>query len=136
MQYVSICVYWNGQKLAYSSCIGRRGKMENKTQQAKDSPSQGQSLPRVLGLWDIVGIVVGGIIGSGIFIVPAAIAAEVEAPVLIFAVWIGGGILSLFGALAFAESPPLTRTPAGAIFFSGKPSESSSPSCSDGLSSW
>ncbi|MBN1223445.1 MAG: amino acid permease [Candidatus Aminicenantes bacterium] len=77
--------------------------MENKIQNAKDSDSQGQSLPRVLGLWDIVGIVVGGIIGSGIFIVPAAIATEVKAPLLIFAVWIIGGLLSFFGALAFSE---------------------------------
>ena len=50
--------------------------MENKPQSATDSNSKSQDLPRVLGLWDIVGIVVGGIIGSGIFIVPAAIAAE------------------------------------------------------------
>jgi len=103
LNYVASCVYWSGLRLTHFARISRRGKMENKTQQAKDSPSQGQSLPRVLGLWDIVGIVIGGIIGSGIFIVPASIAAEVKAPVLIFAVWIGGGILSLFGALAFAE---------------------------------
>jgi len=61
------------------------------------------SLPRVLGLWDIVGIVVGGVIGSGIFIVPAAVAGAVASPLLIFAVWIGGGLLSLFGVLTFAE---------------------------------
>jgi APA family basic amino acid/polyamine antiporter len=60
-------------------------------------------LPRVLGLWDIVGIVIGGIVGSGIFIVPAAIAAQVDAPVLFLAVWVIGGILSFFGALSFAE---------------------------------
>ncbi len=71
--------------------------------EARQKTSSDKALPRVLGLWDIVGIVVGGIIGSGIFIVPAAIAAEVKAPLLIFAVWIGGGILSFFGALAFSE---------------------------------
>ncbi|MFC1659852.1 APC family permease [Gemmatimonadota bacterium] len=60
-------------------------------------------LPRVLGLWDLVGIVVGGIIGSGIFIVPAAIAGEVGTPVLFLGVWVAGGVLSFFGALAFAE---------------------------------
>ncbi len=60
-------------------------------------------LPRVLGLWDIVGIVIGGIVGSGIFIVPAAIAAQVDAPALFLAVWVVGGILSFFGALSFAE---------------------------------
>ncbi|MDW7760525.1 MAG: amino acid permease [Acidobacteriota bacterium] len=60
-------------------------------------------LPRVLGMWDIVSIVVGGVIGSGIFLVPASIAAGVKSPLLIFAVWAAGGILSFFGALAFAE---------------------------------
>ncbi len=61
------------------------------------------SLPRVLGLWDIVSIVVGGVIGSGIFFVPAAIATELASPVLFLGVWVAGGVLSFFGALAFAE---------------------------------
>jgi APA family basic amino acid/polyamine antiporter len=60
-------------------------------------------LPRVLGLWDVVSIVIGGVIGSGIFLVPADIARGVGAPLLIFAVWIVGGLLSYFGALSFAE---------------------------------
>ncbi|MEW5902291.1 MAG: amino acid permease, partial [Acidobacteriota bacterium] len=60
-------------------------------------------LPRVLGLWDMVSIVVGGVIGSGIFLVPADIARAVGAPLLIFAVWAFGGLLSYFGALAFSE---------------------------------
>jgi len=60
-------------------------------------------LPRVLGFWDVVSIVIGGVIGSGIFLVPADIARGVKAPLLIFAVWIVGGLLSYFGALAFAE---------------------------------
>jgi APA family basic amino acid/polyamine antiporter len=61
------------------------------------------SLPRVLGLWDIIGIVVGGVIGSGIFLVPKVIAAGVHSPLLIFAVWIVGGVLSFFGAVSFSE---------------------------------
>ena len=62
-----------------------------------------RELPRVLGLWDIVGIVVGGVVGSGIFIVPATVALGVKSPILIFAVWVSGGLLSFFGALSFAE---------------------------------
>ena len=50
-----------------------------------------------------VGIVFGGIVGSGIFLVPAAIAAEVNAPLVFMAVWVVGGLLSFFGALSFAE---------------------------------
>jgi len=60
-------------------------------------------LPRVLGFWDIIGIIVGGVIGSGIFIVPAAVAAGVESPLLILAVWVVGGLLCFFGALSFSE---------------------------------
>jgi len=60
-------------------------------------------LPRVLGLWDMVAIVVGGVIGSGIFLVPADIARSVQAPLLILAVWVVGGLLSYFGALSFSE---------------------------------
>jgi APA family basic amino acid/polyamine antiporter len=64
---------------------------------------QEHRLPRVLGLWDIVGIVVGGVIGSGIFLVPSSIAAGLKAPLLMLAVWVVGGLLSFFGALSFAE---------------------------------
>jgi len=60
-------------------------------------------LARVLGFWDVIGIIVGGVIGSGIFIVPAAIAAAVESPILILLVWVAGGLLCFFGALTFAE---------------------------------
>ncbi|HSL22476.1 MAG TPA: amino acid permease [Vicinamibacterales bacterium] len=62
-----------------------------------------RELPRVLGLVDIIGILVGTVIGSGIFIVPATVATEVHAPTLMMAVWVVGGVLSFFGALAFAE---------------------------------
>jgi APA family basic amino acid/polyamine antiporter len=61
------------------------------------------SLPRILGFWDVVGIVVGCVIGSGIFIVPAAVAAGVQYPLLILAVWVASGILCFFGAVTFAE---------------------------------
>lgn len=60
-------------------------------------------LPRVLGVWDVVSIIVGGVIGSGIFIVPATVADKVGSPLLIMAVWIFGGLLCFFGALSFAE---------------------------------
>jgi len=61
------------------------------------------SLPRVLSLWDVIMIVVGGVIGSGIFLSPSEIAAAVPAPLLMLAVWVVGGMFSFFGAVAFAE---------------------------------
>ena len=60
-------------------------------------------LPRRLGLWSAIGVVVGITIGSGIFRTPAAIARLVPNPLAILALWVGGGLLSLCGALAFAE---------------------------------
>jgi len=61
------------------------------------------NLPRVLGIWDVIAIVVGGVIGSGIFLVPKSIAMAVQSPILVLGVWVVGGLLSLFGALTFAE---------------------------------
>jgi len=60
-------------------------------------------LRRVLGFWDIVSLVIGGVIGSGIFLVPKDMAAAVGSPLLIVAVWIAGGLLSFFGSLSFGE---------------------------------
>jgi APA family basic amino acid/polyamine antiporter len=62
-----------------------------------------RELPRVLGFTSVVGILVGTVIGSGIFVAPNKIAELVQSPQLILAVWAVGGILSFFGALAFAE---------------------------------
>ncbi len=71
-------------------------------QAAGAAPASG-SLLRVLGVGSIVGIVVGTMIGSGIFIVPATVAAQVRSPLVILAVWVVGGLLSVFGALSLAE---------------------------------
>src|SRR2546430_11442819 len=60
-------------------------------------------LPRRLGLWSAMGVVVGITIGSGIFRTPAAIAQLVPNPLAIIGLWVGGGLLSLCGALSFAE---------------------------------
>jgi APA family basic amino acid/polyamine antiporter len=60
-------------------------------------------LVRRLGLWSSVGIVIGVTIGSGIFRTPAGIATRVPDPVLMLAVWLLGGLISLCGALSVAE---------------------------------
>ncbi len=72
-------------------------------------------LPRVLGLISIISIVIGTMIGSGIFINPAKVAKDVGIPGLMLAVWILGGILSFFGALAIAELGTMF-TRAGGIY--------------------
>lgn len=62
-----------------------------------------EQLKRELGVWAAIAIVVGTTIGSGIFLVPQTMIREVGSPAMVFAVWILGGILSLFGALTYAE---------------------------------
>ena len=60
-------------------------------------------LPRVLTATNAVAIVVGIIIGSGIFLVPREMMAAVGSSRMVYAVWITGGLLSLFGAMSYAE---------------------------------
>src|SRR5947199_1620417 len=61
------------------------------------------SLPRAVGYLGSTAIVVGTIIGSGIFLVPHNVALEVGSVRSLFLVWIVGGVLSLAGALSLAE---------------------------------
>lgn len=60
-------------------------------------------LRRDLGLWGAISIVVGTVIGSGIFLVPRAMVLRVGSPSMVFFVWVFGGVLSLCGALSYAE---------------------------------
>ncbi len=61
------------------------------------------TLARELGIWAAIAIVVGTTIGSGIFLVPKTMIQRVGTPEMVFIVWIFGGVLSLFGALTYAE---------------------------------
>src|SRR5271154_5723772 len=65
--------------------------------------SNNTELRRALGLWSTIAVVIGTAIGSGIFLVPSRMITAVGSPSKVFAVWIFGGILSLFGALSYAE---------------------------------
>ena len=60
-------------------------------------------LVRGLGPWSSVAIVVGTMVGTGIFLKPAEMAADAGSLSVVLAAWIVGGALSLFGAFAFAE---------------------------------
>ena len=61
------------------------------------------SLARRLGPFDATMIVMGGIIGSGIFINPYVVARQVHSAALILAAWIAGGVIALLGAFVYAE---------------------------------
>jgi basic amino acid/polyamine antiporter, APA family len=74
------------------------------THQAPITPRESRlELVRGLGAWASGAIVVGTMIGTGIFLKPAEMAHEGRSISVVFAAWIVGGILSLFGALSFAE---------------------------------
>jgi amino acid transporter len=62
-----------------------------------------ERLPRTLGLWSSVALVVGITIGSGIFRSPASIAQKVPDPSVMLLLWIAGGAITLCGALSLGE---------------------------------
>lgn len=69
-----------------------------------DERLQTPRLARRLGLFDAIMLVMGGIIGSGIFVTPAEVARHVATPLLIVGVWILGGVIfALAGAFVYAE---------------------------------
>src|SRR4026207_77588 len=67
---------------------------------------------RQLGLFDATMIVMGGIVGAGIFANPSEVAHRVHTPLLILGVWVLGGIFAMFGAFIWAELA--TRLPSAA----------------------
>src|SRR5213080_1516034 len=60
-------------------------------------------LARRLGLFDATMIVMGGIIGAGIFVNPSVVASQVHTPMLILGAWLIGGAIALIGAFVYAE---------------------------------
>ncbi len=64
---------------------------------------ESRGLARRLGLFDATMLVMGGIIGSGIFVTPAEVARHVDTPLLIVGVWILGGIVALAASFVYAE---------------------------------
>ena len=61
------------------------------------------ALVRGLGLFDATTLIVGSVIGSGIFVAPSIMAAYTQSPGVLLGLWVLGGILTLFGALAYGE---------------------------------
>src|SRR5512147_2349443 len=65
-------------------------------------PSSPQ-LAKTIGLWSATTLVIGSVIGSNIFMKPATMAAQLGSPYMIIIVWLVAGIVSMFGAMAYAE---------------------------------
>lgn len=68
-----------------------------------DGATPEPGLVRRLGLFDATMLVMGGIIGAGIFVNPAEVARHVSSPSLIVGAWVAGGVVALAGALVYAE---------------------------------
>jgi APA family basic amino acid/polyamine antiporter len=87
------------------------------------SPSSSDSnegaLPRVLGPFTAVAVVVGYVIGSGIYLKPGNIAADVGDFRIVIAAWVAGGVLCFLGALSFAELAAMMPRAGGLYVYLG-----------------
>jgi len=83
-------------------------------------PPGGAVLVRGLGLFDATTLIVGSVIGSGIFVAPSIMAGYVQSPAMLLGLWIVGGILSLFGAIAYAELAAAMPRAGGQYVFLGR----------------
>jgi basic amino acid/polyamine antiporter, APA family len=68
-----------------------------------ESASTHQPLAHRIGLFDTTMMVMGGIVGAGVFMNPYVVAQRVHSPALILGAWIAGGTVALFGAFVYAE---------------------------------
>jgi APA family basic amino acid/polyamine antiporter len=79
---------------------------DNSVNLTAPAPGSGESAPRLvakLGLFGTTMIVMGGIIGAGIFINPYVVAENVHSQGLILGAWAAGGIIAMAGAFIYAE---------------------------------
>lgn len=90
--------------------------MAEEQAQAPEGDGDG-SLRRNLGYLDATSVMVGSMIGSGIFIVPGLVAEAVPHPGLIVGIWIFAGLLILTGAITFAELAAAFPESGGAYAF-------------------
>jgi len=68
-----------------------------------DPQDSSPRLLRQVGLFDATMIVMGGIVGAGIFINPYVVAQQVHTPLLILGAWVAGGVVAMLGAFVYAE---------------------------------
>ncbi len=83
-----------------------------------DPESHSATLERTLGLKDLILLIIGTVIGSGIFIVPGAVLRQTSGSItLAMLVWLAGGILSLLGALTYGELSAMNPKAGGLYIF-------------------
>jgi basic amino acid/polyamine antiporter, APA family len=91
--------------------------MAQSAQVPQHTDEHGPSLVRGLSLMDSVMLMVGGIIGSGIFLTAGQIASAVHKPLYFLAVWLIGGLISLLACFAFAEMAAMYPEAGGQYVF-------------------
>ena len=74
-----------------------------RTTPARREPAREPGLRRVLGFRDVVGLTVGTVVGVGIFRTPSLVAEHAGSTGLVLLAWLAGGLISLIGALCYAE---------------------------------
>src|SRR5208283_2845109 len=89
--------------LAYTPSSNMADVTHDVTHDVPQTASSRPELSRDLGVSHASAIVVGTIIGSGIFLVPAEMMQAVGSAKLVYLAWVVGGLLSFFGALTYAE---------------------------------
>lgn len=65
--------------------------------------TEAPGLVRALGVWDVVGITAGTMLGSAIFVAAAFVPREVPHPALVVLLWVAGALVAIAGALSYAE---------------------------------
>ena len=80
-----------------------KAKEESLTQLTEPKPKKGETPGAVLSAFDAVALIVGIVIGAGIFRTPSLVAANVDSGGMMMTAWILGGLISLIGALCYAE---------------------------------
>jgi amino acid transporter len=85
--------------------------------QSASETSSPSELIRGLGLWSATAIVIGETIGTGVFLVSSEMARMVGSTTLVFAAWIAGAVIVLFGALSYAELGGLFPRAGGAFVY-------------------
>jgi APA family basic amino acid/polyamine antiporter len=83
--------------------FGNEGVALSETPSNPSQQPTASGLLRQVGLFDATMIVMGGIVGAGIFINPYVVAQQVHTPLLILGAWVLGGIIAILGAFVYAE---------------------------------
>ena len=84
---------------------------------AAGAPPAAPHLAREMGTWTATAVVVGSVIGSGIFQVPGLVAGRIESVGALIVLWVLGGAIAFAGALSLAEMAALFPNTGGMYIF-------------------